>query len=122
MARTALDARAHTRIATPRISVSQVRLQELNRVTRYETKQVVLCLIARELAEWVVRGVLAREKEPPKVSNGWLVRGTYKQFNQLQTLTFDEPSLPSAELPGLKFEEPRRRRREIAPCALVCAS
>lgn len=101
------------------IFLSQVRLQQLDSRTRYETKRVVLCLIARNLAEWVVRGTLARLKEPPKHENGWVVHGTYKSFQSLSALAVDDSPLPSAELPGLHFEEPQRKRREKPLCALM---
>lgn len=78
-----------------------------------------MCLIARHLAEWVVRGAYARLIEPPKHENGWVVRGTYKSLQSLQELKEDQ-ALPSAELPGLKFEEPLKRRRLYNPnCALM---
>ena len=102
--------------------MSQVRLQELNNLTRYETKRVVLCLIARDLAEWVIRGTLAREKQPAKIENGWKVRGTFKNLQQLQgyaTKHEEFTALPSAELPGLKFEEPNRKRRPAPICGLM---
>jgi len=102
--------------------VSQIRLQELNSVTRYETKRVVLCLIARDLAEWVIRGTLAREKQPAKIENGWKVRGSFKNLQELGTYATKhekETALPSAELPGLKFEEPNRKRRPAPICGLM---
>lgn len=102
--------------------MSQIRLQELNSVTRYETKRVVLCLIARDLAEWVIRGTLAREKQPAKIENGWKVRGSFKNLQELGTYATKhekETALPSAELPGLKFEEPNRKRRPAPICGLM---
>jgi len=102
--------------------VSQVKLQELNKVTRYETKRVVLSLIARNLAEWVVRGTIAREIDPPKIQDGWKVRGTFKNLQQLGSYTTKSEEftvLPSAELPGLIFEEPLSRRRAYPLCGLI---
>lgn len=102
--------------------VSQVKLQELNKVTRYETKRVVLCLIARNLAEWVVRGTLAREIDPPKIQDGWKVRGSFKNLQELgsyATKAEEFTVLPASELPGLKFEEPYLRRRGLPPCGLM---
>lgn len=101
--------------------MSQIKFQEVNSVIRYETKTVVLCLIARNLAEWVVRGAFAREIQPPKIENGWKVRGSFKNLQELQGYSTrqEESPLPSAELPGLKFEEPRNRRRGTPLCVLV---
>lgn len=102
--------------------MSQIKLQELNKVIRYETKRVVLSLIARDLAEWVVRGTLAREIDPPKVQDGWKVRGSFKNLQELgsyATKSEEFTVLPSSELPGLIFEEPLRRRRAYPPCALI---
>lgn len=102
--------------------MSQIKLQELNSITRYETKRVVLCLIARNLAEWVVRGTLAREIQPPKIEHGWKVRGTFRNLQELGTYATEHEEftvLPSAELPGLKFEEPRKRRRDTPICGLL---
>lgn len=91
---------------------------------RYERKQIIHCLIARSLAEWVVRGTLARLVEPAKTQNGMVLRGTYTSFADLALSTdlADDLALPSSELPGLKFEEPRRIKREKPLCALICAS
>lgn len=102
-----------------KIGVLDLHQQRTASPMRYERKQIIHCLIARSLAEWVVRGTLARLVEPPKVQNGMVLRGTYKSFEQLQTVSFEDSPLPSAELPGLKFEEPLRRRREQPACALI---
>lgn len=102
--------------------MSKIKLQELNSVTRYESKRVVLCLIARDLAEWVVRGTLAREKHPAKIENGWKVRGSFKNLQELGSYATKHEEftvLPSSELPGLKFEEPGRARRRTPMCGLI---
>ena len=48
--------------------------------------------------------------------------GTFKNLQQLQnyaTKHEEFTALPSAELPGLKFEEPNRKRRPAPICGLM---
>ena len=74
---------------------------------------MVKCLIARSLAEWVIRGTLARLIDPPKIQSGWVVKGTYHSLQDLETFHVEQQdSLPPAELPGLKFIEPHHKRRK----------
>lgn len=113
---------AATRGFNPKILVSKVRLQEAPRLQRYETKRVVLNLIERKLAEWVVRGSYARLIDPPQIENGWKHLGTFKSFKDLSAISKESESnhpLPASELPGIKFVMRNRfKNQALNHCAL----
>ena len=75
--------------------MSQVRLRHPDNQTQYVPKRLVLSLIERLRAEWVIYGVLARMLPEAK--------GLDRLRYYAQTKEVGATMLAAAELPGLSF-------------------
>jgi hypothetical protein len=104
-----------------KLGILDIHQQAAERPAQFYPKRIVQILVLRQLAEWVVTGVLARAIKPKTVLHGLPLKARYTSLAQLRNYLpeHDSTPLPPSELPGIKFEEPLRRKREVSPCAVI---